>query len=186
LLPGEFSPSHGESAAASGDLSKLLDGAIETDELVILFPPRGIGWDAWDGNARKQVQLRRRFMLLGQTLDGMRVWDVRRAIQTIRSAGIAGDLPLRVHAESGMAVNALYASLFEPGISGLVLRGLPASHDSGPDYLNVLRICDLPQALAVALERTPVALIAPAEGSADYALETSRRLEWKHRLAIEK
>ena len=45
--------------------------------------PRGIGPAAWTGDEKKQTQIRRRFMLLGQTLDGMRVWDIRRTIQAL-------------------------------------------------------------------------------------------------------
>src|SRR5262249_56879890 len=41
--------------------------------------PRGVGPTAWDQTEKKQIQIRRRFQLLGQTLDGMRVWGVRRA-----------------------------------------------------------------------------------------------------------
>eukprot|EP01031_Cornospumella_fuschlensis_P013660 gene13660-16701_t len=55
-----------------------------------------------------------------------------------------------------MAVNALYASLFEDGITRLDLHGLPASHDTGPAYLNVLKYLDIPQAAAMAIERARV------------------------------
>ena len=37
--------------------------------------PRGDGPTAWSQGERKQTHIRRRFMLLGQTLDGMRVWE---------------------------------------------------------------------------------------------------------------
>ena len=51
-----------------------------------MIAPRGVGPTAFDPSEKKQTQIRRRFMLLGQTLDGMQVWDVRRAIQAIRQA----------------------------------------------------------------------------------------------------
>jgi hypothetical protein len=41
-------------------------------------------------DAGKQVQIRRRFQLLGQTVDGMRVWDVRRALAVVRSLSSVG------------------------------------------------------------------------------------------------
>ena len=57
-----------------------------------------------------------------------------------------------------MGVNALYASLFEPGISGLDLHRMPSSHAEGPDYLNVLKILDIPQAAAMAASRCSLRL----------------------------
>ena len=59
-------------------------GAVVPPELSLAwFAPRGVGLTAWTGDEKRQTKIRRRFQLLGQTLDGMRVWDIRRAIQTI-------------------------------------------------------------------------------------------------------
>lgn len=120
--------------------------------------PRGIGPTAWSGDAKKQTQIRRRFMLLGQTLDGMRVWDIRRGIQALSEVQGRSAKPVQVQAKGAMAVNALYASLFENGIQSLDLTALPESHRDGPDYLNVLRMLDIPQVLALAKERAQVKL----------------------------
>lgn len=121
--------------------------------------PRGIGPHAWSGDAKKQIQLRRRFMLLGQTVDGMRVWDIRRGIRAL--AGLYPDRRprLTLSGRGTMGVNALYAALYEPGIERLDLVDLPESHAIGPDYLNVLRVLDIPQARRLAELR----LGAPAD-----------------------
>ena len=105
------------------------------------------------GDAKKQTQIRRRFMLLGQTLDSMRVWDIRQAIRALRAKYPSAEL--RVEGRGTQAVNLLYASLFEPGIAGMTLSDLPASHQEGPDYLNVLRVMDIPVALKIAEGRFP-------------------------------
>jgi cephalosporin-C deacetylase-like acetyl esterase len=118
--------------------------------------PRGIGLTAWNPDERKQTQIRRRFMLLGQTLDGMRVWDVRRAVQTLRRIEMLKNKPLTIKGQHQMAGIALYASLFEPDITGLDLWHLPSSHRDGPIFLNVLRYMDIPDAIAMASERTEV------------------------------
>jgi hypothetical protein len=118
------------------------------------FSPRGLGSDVWTGDAKKQVQIRRRFMLLGQTLDSMRVWDIRYAIRALRMKFPSAEL--RLEGRGTQAVNLLYASLFESGISGMVLHDLPASHEQGPDYLNVLRVMDISVALKIAESRFPV------------------------------
>lgn len=99
-------------------------------------------------------------MLLGQTLDGMRVWDVRRAIQALRQIESIKDASVVLKGQHIMAGIVLYASLFEPDIAGLELWHLPNSHRDGPVFLNVLRYMDIPQAVAIAAERTQV-LIYP-------------------------
>ena len=85
-------------------------------------------------------------MLLGQTLDGMRVWDVRRAIQAFKQMDQTRELPPVIRGCGAMAGIALYASLFEPGIASLDLTDLPETHGDGPVLLNVLRYLDMPQA----------------------------------------
>jgi len=73
--------------------------------------PRGIGPTAWTADERKQTHIRRRFALLGQTLDGMRVWDVRRAVQALRSVENLCRARVRLRAEGRMAGVAVYAAL---------------------------------------------------------------------------
>jgi hypothetical protein len=121
-----------------------------------VFLPRGIGPTAWSGGGSHETQLRRRFMLLGQTLDGMRVWDIGRAAEALHSLKGLSHAPLSISADGGMGVNVLYASLFVPGISALDLRHMPARQVEGPDYLNVLKVLDIPQAAAMAAERCPL------------------------------
>lgn len=158
------------SADARPSKAKLIvmDGVPETrsepaaGSVVAYFSPRGFGADTWTGDAKKQVQIRRRFMLLGQTLDSMRVWDVRQAIRALKAKYPSAEL--RVEGRGVQAVNLLYASLFENGISGMILHDLPASHQQGPDYLNVLRVMDIPVALKIAESRFPVQVQGLAAG----------------------
>jgi len=109
------------------------------------FAPRGVGLTAWSGGETRLTKIRRRFMLLGQTLDGMRVWDIRCAVQALHSVPGMDAAKIGLQAEGNMAVNALYAALFEPDVRKLKLVNLPKSHRQGPDYLNVLKITDIPQ-----------------------------------------
>jgi len=109
------------------------------------FAPRGVEPSALPSNAKKVDQIRRRYMLLGQTLDGMRVWDIRCAAQALKALPQFKKTPLQVRAHRQMAVNAAYAALFQPEIAKLVVADVPASHAEGPDYLNVLKVWDLPQ-----------------------------------------
>jgi dienelactone hydrolase len=140
--------------------------------------PRGIGQTAWDQSERKQTQNQRRFYLLGQSLDGMRVWDVRRAIQSLRKIDGFSDMLLRLQSDRQMAGVTLYAALFEPGIAQLDLHDLPASHRDGPFFLNVTRFIDMPQAVAMAAERSRVALYSDTPEAWEYPKQVGKVLGW--------
>jgi hypothetical protein len=119
--------------------------------------PRGIGPTRWSTKAPdgKSIdhQIRRRFALLGQTLDGQRVWDVRRAVACLRTVEAVKGVPLWLQGKGELAGIVLYAALFEPDIARLDLWHPPASHQQGPIFLNVRRVLDMPQALALASPR---------------------------------
>ena len=140
--------------------------------------PRGYGPTAWDQTAKKQIQHRRRFALLGQTWDGMCVWDVRRAAQALRTIQGIPEVPLWMQGERGMAGIVLYASLFEPDVKRLDLWNLATSHHEGPIFLNVLRTLDVPQAVAMAAERSKVRLYQAEAGGWDYASAVAEKRGW--------
>jgi hypothetical protein len=140
--------------------------------------PRGVGPTAWSGDAKKQTQILRRFALLGQTLDGMRVWDVRRAMQAIRVVDDFSHAPLELSGQGQMAAIALYASLFEPNIARLDLIDLPRSHQDGPQLLNVLKTLDIPAAVAMAAEQSQVHLTQKEQGGWEYPIAVGQKLGW--------
>jgi len=116
--------------------------------------PRGIGPTRWgdkDASGRAtDPHVRRRFALIGQTLDGQRVWDVRRGLAVLRGVSDLKEVPLWLQGTGDMAGVVLYASLFEPDVVRLDLWYPPASHRQGPTLLNVQRTLDMPQAMALA------------------------------------
>jgi hypothetical protein len=141
--------------------------------------PRGIGPTAWNTDERKRTQIRRRFMLLGQTLDGMRVWDVRRAVQMLRNLDSTSYVPLTLEGKGRMAGIVLYASLFEPDITRLDLWHLPSSHrDDGPTFLNVLRYLDIPEALTMAAERSQIRLYQEDDSGWRFPQAVAEKLGW--------
>ncbi|MEO6784882.1 MAG: hypothetical protein ABI318_02010, partial [Chthoniobacteraceae bacterium] len=133
---------------------------------------------AWTGSDKQQTQRLRRFYLLGQTLDGMQVWDIRRAIAALRGTPY-GKVPLWIQSQHTMAGNALYASLFEDGIARLDLHRLPVSQVSGPTYLNVLKYLDVPEAAAMAAERTRVRIYTADRSAWSFPAQVSEKLGWK-------
>jgi hypothetical protein len=150
----------------------------KTKRVMVYFAPRGIGPTAWSADERKHTQIRRRFMLLGQTLDVMRVWDIRRAIQTLHTIDSLSGKPLELQGKKNMAGLVLYASLFEPDIVRLDLWNLPSSHSDGPTFLNVLRYLDMPQAVAMATERSRVRLYQKDDSGWQFPKAVAKQLSW--------
>lgn len=169
--------------AEDGELLK--SEALARKTALVICPPRGIGPTAWTDDPRETIHLRRRFMLLGQTLDGMRVWDIRRALAATRNLEALRGMTLTLHADHEMADHALYASLFEPGITELRLSGLENSHQKGTtDYLNILRFLDLPVTVALAAEGRKVEVNQAGSESWKYAQEVARRLGWGTQMKV--
>jgi hypothetical protein len=128
-----------------------LDWYVTTQNvpIAVLFP-RGTGPTDVSGNNDQLIHVRRRFMLLGQTLDGMQVWDIYRVVEGLRSLPDFKTASIQLNASGNMGVNSLYASLFVTGIDSLSLLQIPSTQRNGPDYLNVLKVLDIPEAAAIA------------------------------------
>lgn len=146
---------------------------LNAGEWVCVFAPRGV-----DRASIRDTHLRRKLMLLGLTLEGMRVWDIRRLVQLLPQLAPVRGRPLVLHASGRMAVNALYAAIFEKGIARLELSKVPGSHREGPDYLNVLKVWDVPRAMALAAENSTVALAGDRPERWQYPREVSHALGW--------
>jgi hypothetical protein len=161
------------------DAFKRKQEMLRNNKCVLAYlAPRGIGPTAWNTDERKRTQIRRRFMLLGQTLDGMRVWDVRRAIQMLRTLDSTSYVPLALEGKGWMAGIVLYASLFEPDIARLDLWHLPNSHRDGPTFLNVLRYLNIPQAVAMAAERSQIRLYQEDDSGWRFPQAVAEKLGW--------
>lgn len=164
---------------------QLQKSLLARNNVWIFLAPRGIGLTDWRTGfddpktiAKKEIQIRRRHMQIGQTLDGMRVWDIRRGIQAARQVDGLATLPLWLQAKREMAVNALYAGIFERHIERADLWQLPLSHREGPDYLNVLRVLDIPQAAAIAAEHFKVRLYQEDLAGWEYPATVASGLKW--------
>jgi hypothetical protein len=115
--------------------------------------PRGLGPTRWTRkNPPNYVQ--RSHVLLGCTVDAGRVWDVMAAARLLH-ARHEGKLPVYVAGQGYGAVLAAYAALWEPEIAGAVLDRPVLTHmdPAAPQFLNVLRVCDVPDVLAMLAPR---------------------------------
>ncbi|HEX3146558.1 MAG TPA: prolyl oligopeptidase family serine peptidase [Gemmataceae bacterium] len=141
--------------------------------------PRGIGPTRWaDAGSPNDIQYRRRFALVGQTLDGMRVWDMRQAFRCLSSNADLKSVPIWLQGKHDMAGIALYAAIHEPEVARLDLWYLPTSHRDGPTLLNVRKYLDVPHALALAAPR-PLKLYVKDESAAKafaWALDLQKAL----------
>lgn len=161
------------------------EAAKSTSQMFAAFPwamcyvaPRGVGPTVFNQDARKQIQIRRRFYLLGQTLELMQAWDIRRALQTVRSNEVLGDTPLWLEAHRDMAATSLYAALYEPPLKRIDLHQLPISHASGSTPLfGILRTLDLPQTVALAATNSQVVIYGDAEPWT-YPAQVAKNLAW--------
>ena len=172
-FPGATLPDHDAEAYTS---EKGLHSSQKWGMLYL--PVRGIGPSAWTTDEKERTHIRRRFALLGQTLDTMRIWDIRRGIQALRSIEGADKPKLWIQASGTMAGDALYASLFEKDIRRLDLHDLPLSHQEGPELLNVLRFTDIPQIAAMVGEKSQLRLYTGEAAKWSYLTEFAKKMEW--------
>lgn len=180
-LAGPFLPELADEGVALDAAGASPPVATPHDEAaaVVLVAPRGVGRTAFDPAERKQIQHRRRFYLLGQTLEGMQIWDLRRAIAAAGRIDPLGTLPMTLVGERTGAALALYATLFEPTVAELRLVEPPASHAQGPYLLNISRVLEPPQAVAMAAEATHIVLETSDPAAWDYPRAVAASLGWQ-------
>ena len=109
--------------------------------------PRGIGevpWDktSWKGTLRNAMQI-------GETVDSMRLTDVRAAIEALQARDDIDPGRIAVVGKGVSGVLALYAAIYNRRVGHAVLIDPPSTHADGPIFLNVLRYTDLPEAAAL-------------------------------------
>ena len=133
------------------------------DQAVFLCEPRGIGSTRWTRkNGPNYVE--RCHVLLGRTVDAGRVWDVIAAAKywpansPVDSDG--RQLPIYVAGKGAGGVLAAYAAALDDSIAGVTIVDPPKSHmdNVAPQFLNVLRVCDIPDALGLIAPR-PLTLV---------------------------
>ncbi|MCR4413556.1 MAG: hypothetical protein NUV77_14135, partial [Thermoguttaceae bacterium] len=152
------------------------------DDAIYVLAPRGIGPTRWTRkNPPNYVE--RCHVLLGRTVDTGRVWDIAATARYLRQRH--GEAPLEVHGEGPGAVLAAYAALWEPDISGLALYRPCLSHmeAEAPQFLNVLRVCDVPDVLGMIAPRPLSVYEVPAQ-SLEKTVAAYERAGARQRLQI--
>lgn len=115
-----------------------------------LCSPRGHGLTVWTAkNPPNYVE--RSHVLVGKTVDQMRVWDVISSFREHRTQ--APDKFWQAAGKGQAGIIAAYAAILEPDFAGAELYEPPTSHRDGPIFLNVLRVIDIPEALGLLAPR---------------------------------
>ncbi len=130
----------------------------QDDEQVVWCEPRGTGETRWTThNPPNYVE--RSLALLGQTVDTGRIRDVVAASRYQGEGSGADASPrkptVRLAGRGAAGLLAAYAAIFDPAIAGVTLVDPPSTHrtNAAPVLLNVLRVCDIPDALGLLAPR---------------------------------
>jgi hypothetical protein len=127
---------------------------------------RGIDRTRWTRmNPPNYVE--RSHVLLGRTVDAGRVWDTIAAARYLRTQ-FGKATPIYLFGEGLAALLAVYAALWEPEIAGVIVKNPPPSHmdAAAPQFLNILRVCDVPEPLGMLAPR-PLVVYDAAKTIAD-------------------
>jgi hypothetical protein len=139
-MAGELRGANPPADAAA--FEKLRRELSDKNITLAFFAPRGIGLNAWSGGEKRLTQIRRRFMLLGQTLAGMQVWDIRRAVQMIHFVREGDKAKVELRAAGAMSSQTQFAALFEPSVRKLEVETWRGPETGGGDYLNFDKFLD--------------------------------------------
>lgn len=113
--------------------------------------PRGVGEVPFTRVTYRDFH--RDAMLIGESLDSLRLRDVRAALETLRKLPEVDPARITVVGRGVSGILGLYAAILDPAVLQVVLLDPPESHRAGPVFLNILRHTDLPEAAALLAPR---------------------------------
>lgn len=159
---------------STGEETQVVPVIAGDGEASLFVSVRGIGRTKWPAN--KDVQIRRRFMLLGQTLEGMRAYDIHRSLM------VAGEInrkentkEIRLKSYGTMCGATLLAAILEQNLTKVTLSHPPRSFSDGPALWLISRTLDMPQ-LAAILYPTPLTILDDP-GSWRWAEQLAQKLD---------
>lgn len=143
--------------ADAGKTPTWLDANKTQGRQVVLCETRGIGPTRWTKkNPPNYVE--RSHALLGTTVDTGRVLDVVAVVAYLKGLQGNASKPGKIYVAGshGAGLIAAYAGLQTSAIDGVLLHQPPTSHmkEGAPQFLNVLRVGDVPEILGLLAPRT--------------------------------
>lgn len=149
---------------------------------ITYFESRGIGETGW--SPELQWHIRRAAAWTGRTVASMRVYDVLRCLQVLRTLKGCDVNQIAIAARDEMCAVALYAALLDRNLAAVLIKNPPATQNtpSSPDgrgeaveMLNCLRVTDLPQVVGM-LFPTNIVLIGDTQQSYQWAKSLYQKL----------
>lgn len=152
----------GNEGSATDELQRL----VSPDDAVFVCCPRGTGETRWS-QKNPPNYAERSLALLGRTADTGRMWDIA-ATARLLDERAGGRCPLVVAASGSQAALAAYAALWESTIDEVILVSPAMTHmeSEAPQFLGVLRTCDIPDVLGMLAPRRLKLIGTPAEDTA--------------------
>ncbi|HWB12306.1 MAG TPA: prolyl oligopeptidase family serine peptidase [Pirellulales bacterium] len=140
----------------AGTEPEWLKAHVSSDERVVYCEARGVGATRWTRkNPPNYVE--RSHVLLGRTVDTGRVWDVIAAARYLSTPAVSNGTKrsVTVAGRGAAGIIAAYAAALADDIAGAILVSPVKTHmdAAAPQLLNVLRVCDVPDALGLLAPR---------------------------------
>jgi dienelactone hydrolase len=126
------------------------------------FSPRGCGMQTWPVDDRKQIQIRRRFQLIGTTLEAQQVLDIRAAIRAVQRQCPNLEV-LSIHADEEAGSLVLLACLFESNVSMVLIPEIAPEIERQPSILNLTRTVPFELIPVLVAARTTITTATPRE-----------------------
>lgn len=148
-------------------IKKLNEESIEKlvkEQGLVWFNPSSM-MEYWSRKSPPNY-VERSHVLLGDTVDREKLKDLLSFVALVKGAKKT-EYPVKIIASKQAGILAAYAALFEPSIKEVVIIDPPVSHREGPYFLNVLRVCDIPEALGLLAPQVKLTLIGAKDAAFD-------------------
>lgn len=162
--------------------SEGFSDGLAADRSRAFLEVRGVGETSW--GPELQWHIRRAAAWTGRTVASMRVWDVLRCLQALRSLPAVDGKKIAIAARGEMAAIVLYAALLDGNVDSVFVRNPPPTQNAGSaedgrgeaiEMLNCLRITDLPQVAGI-LYPTKVTFVGKPHANYDWAVKTCEKI----------
>ncbi|MEA2063278.1 MAG: hypothetical protein U9P14_06250, partial [Gemmatimonadota bacterium] len=137
------------------------EGYDWSERAVLVIETLDIGSRAVDDSLRHQMI--RQANIAGFSFDGMRVCEILRSLEFLRTLPEVDPEGITVLGAGAMGINGLYAAFLDGRVERVVLREPVGSHLEGPYYLGILTHTDIPEIVSLMAHRVRVLGSAPLE-----------------------
>ena len=177
ILPPSTKPNRDKTQFA-----KRLASLKGSNLALAVIAPRGIGPTKWaEPGTTDKTHIRRRFALLGQTLEGQRISDVYRTTFVITKIPDLEKSELILSGTGLSASIAMYAGVVNPFVKSLKLYDLPTTHANGAILINADKVIHSPQLAIVLIPKITTIIVKNerAKKEWDWVIDFAKRVGTK-------